>query len=318
MIMEIMAVGNILITKEGAEVSQISSSCLDSCVRAFYEMYYKAMESGDRFYVLEAMMAEQYSYGEYYPAFLHLDWESFHNIPSLSAISFSTYYFIMNALTNLPRKIDGEISFSHLEEPRGKGGFQYPGCKVDFIYDIPKWNSWHHNFLLSHPQVIEWTMHSFLPNISKTLEIIEEELVLHLGEEEIDKRLKNKDFHIEEKFDKPLKGNAKTLLFHRDVMSIYPAGGGRQGYCMKIGKAICECNYYQYEAELSSKEQQLCGSQRSIFSVLKEGHKQYISIDFEKGMFEFHNERGEHLGEFHYDGTQNGKARVDHNLHSIH
>ena len=32
---------------------------------------------------------------------------------------------------------------------------------------------------------------------------------------------------------------------------------------------------------------------------------QFISIDFGHGMFEFHDENGEHQGEFRFDGSQN-------------
>ena len=100
-------------------------------------------------------------------------------------------------------------------------------------------------------------------------------------------------------------------------MKLYPSGGEKQGYSYKVGGNICESNYYQFEQRLSSAEQQCCGAQRYIYSILKQGQKQYISLDVEKGMFEFYDEYGKHIGEYHYDGTRNTEAKPSHNLRTI-
>ena len=51
--------------------------------------------------------------------------------------------------------------------------------------------------------------------------------------------------------------------------------------------------------------------------IIKDGKKQYISLDFHKGMFEFHDEKGIHLGEYFFDGTRNKGAEESHNLRTL-
>ena len=124
------------------------------------------------------------------------------------------------------------------------------------------------------------------------------------------------DYHINEDITQPLKINAIVLLFHRVVMASFKHTE-MTAYCREIGKKVCEVNYYQHEKDLSNKEQQHCKSLRCIYSITKNGQKQYISLDFHKGMFEFHDESGRHLGEFLFDGTWNKKAEESHNFKTL-
>ena len=39
-----------------------------------------------------------------------------------------------------------------------------------------------------------------------------------------------------------------------------------------------------------------------------------MSIDFEKGAFEVCNYKGDHIGEYSYEGIQTGKAKLDHGI----
>ena len=68
---------------------------------------------------------------------------------------------------------------------------------------------------------------------------------------------------------------------------------------------------------MSTNEQKDCGSLREIYVIMKDGKNQYISLDFHKGMFEFHDEKGIHLGEYLFDGTPNEEAKKSHNLRTL-
>lgn len=90
-------------------------------------------------------------------------------------------------------------------------------------------------------------------------------------------------------------------------------GAERYAYAEKIGKQILKINGYMYETELSQREQVAAKSLRSIYSIInKSRYKQYVSIDFEHGMFELINHLNDHLGEFRFDGTYNSDPEPDH------
>lgn len=312
-----MLEGHILITQEGAEIARISRDERDNVVRAFYEMYFNAMSNGDKFYMLNEAYTHQYSYGECYPSFLSLSWDEFRNTPSLEGISFNTYNCIADSLQNLPICIADERHFTSLKIPRAEGGFKYSESDTDYLHNTFQWLLWRKRHLTVHPEDIVWDSHPFLPNQEVIRTIIEQEIYSHFTKENVLNYLSKPEYHQFEDISKPCKMNALILLFHKEVMKLYPSGGEKQGYSHKVGGNICESNYYQFEQRLSSAEQQSCGAQRYIYSVLKQGRKQYISLDVEKGMFEFYDEYGKHIGEYHYDGTRNTEAKPSHNLRTI-
>lgn len=325
--------GSILITQEGVETNSIEVDSRDKSFFNFYTMLEKALKFGDCCFMTEAIYKHSYSYGDYYPAFVNLNWEDFQKIESLKGISFNTYNYITNNFLYIyPKTLTAEKDFEKLNKPRGKGGFKYSNCPEDFLCCISRWNKWHCEHLTTHPEEIKWNKNAlFIPNVNAVYQILKEETLLYIEREYggsiekadnrkqkieriLDKLLADKeDYHINEDKMKPLKPNAIVLFFHRIVM---PSKGRNEmtAYCKKIGKKVCEQNYYQYEGELSTNEQKACGSLREIYSIVKNGEKQYISLDFHKGMFEFHDKKGIHLGEYLFDGTFNKKAEKSHDF----
>lgn len=94
-------------------------------------------------------------------------------------------------------------------------------------------------------------------------------------------------------------------------------GAEFQAKISALGADLCLGNFYFEEKKLSKKERKLCGgSRRRIFSITKKSKKQYISLDFAHGMFEYHNSSGEHLGEYGFLGRKNSDADKSHNLKS--
>ena len=253
-----------------------------------------------------------YSYGDYYPAFVNLSWDEFKSKDSLNGVSYNTYNYITNNFQKCsPSRIVNEIEFEQKRDPRGSGGFEHTDSSEDFLCNLEHLEKWHCNHLTSHPEDIQWDKdHPFIPNINAVHKILEEEIINYIRKEKTQQLIKRKkliklkeelfdeaDYHINEDITKPLKNNAIALLFHRVVMGSFKHNE-MTAYCREIGKKVCEVNYYQHEKKLSKTEQQHCNSLRCIYSITKNGQKQYISLDFHKGMFEFHDELGRHLGEF--------------------
>ena len=312
--------GSILLTQEGAEIKLVARKNREAVIRAHLDMYDAAVRLNDSFYMTESAYSHKYSYGDYYPSFVNMSWDEFHANKILSPISFNTYEALVNSMQfRWPNGVADEAEFMQKNEPRGIGGFKYPKCPSDFLYDKEKWSQWHCDYYRTHPLDIEWPENSpFLPHLVAVYEIIENEIKCNLKLDEVNNHFSHAEYHEDGDVTKPLKKDANVLLFHNVVMRQNPNGRGLEGYCIKIGGSICLANYYTYEEELSNLERIAArGSLRKIFSIEKNGVKQYISLDFHKGMFEFHDGHGTHLGEYWFNGHCNAGPQEDHNLKTI-
>ena len=192
------------------------------------------------------------------------------------------------------KTISSNSEFNRIPEPKTNGGFEITPLPAHYIYNVSTWRDWRIDYFSHNPDQIDWhkATNKLLPEPQDTLEIMQREL---------------KYFSYEST-------TSIVRSFHGLVLS---KGSDMEAYIAAIGSEICRVNYYIEETELSSREQQRARSLRKIFSIMREGHKQYISLDFEKGRFEFFNERGEHQGEFYFDGNCSSEPRTDpqHQLH---
>ena len=324
--------GNILLTQEGLETSTIEEKSRNESLLNFYVMLDKALKAGDSFYMTEDSWQHKYSYGDYFPAFVHLSWDEFKKIESLRGVEERVYQYITNNFqySSTPKTIKDEEEFEQQDKPQGQGGFEHSDSPCDFLCNLPRWEKWHRKYLTEHPDEIRWDENSsFIPNVEAVYKILKEEVLNYIKREydeqiskakapesEIDRiwsEVYNDKIDRSKKGAIPMKGKAITLFFHRVVL---PSKSKAEmiAYCKQIGEKVCQANYYQFEYELSNEEKQACGSQRKIYSICKDGKKQYISLDFHKGMFEFHDDQGIHLGEYLFDGTKNKVAEESHNL----
>jgi|GEM_PF-970956 hypothetical protein len=331
--------GNILLTQEGLETSTIEKEKRSERLRNFYEMIDQAMKAGDSCFITEAASQHQYSYGEYFPKFLHLSWDEFQKIESLKGIKQQVYEYITTGFQNrfTPSRLKDEDVFEQKALPRGRGGFEHSDSPEEFLCDLPRWEKWHCDHLTAHPDEIRWDENSpFIPNMEAVYKILKDEVLIYIKQEYKERmaKVKNSEQEISEQEIKkiwselyvkkvdsqggrsPMKGKAIVLFFHRVVL---PSKNKKEmtAYCREIGGKVCQANHYQHESELTNCEQQTSHSLREIYSIVKNGVKQYISFDFHKGMFEFHDEKGNHLGEFMFDGTENKGAEKDHNLRCL-
>lgn len=319
--------GNILLTQEGLETSTIEERSRNESLLNFYMMLDEALKAGDSCFITEVATQYQYSYGEYFPKFLHLSWNEFRQIESLKGITQQVYEYITTSFQYrfTPKSLKEE-EFEQQTLPRGRGGFEHSDSTSDFLCNVPRWEEWHCKYLTEHPDEIRWDENSsFIPNVEAVYKILKEE-VLNYIKREYEKRISEakipeqeiekiwSELCDEKKISSCQKMERKIVLsFHRVVMTSL-SKKDLIAYCKEIGEKVCQANYYKYEPKLSSCEEKDCGSPRKIYSIVKAGKKQYISLDFHKGMFEFHDEYGIHLGEYLFDGTKNKDAEESHNL----
>lgn len=299
--------GNLLLTEDGLETAHIPEADRERVVVEFYSMKSEAERRKDRFYMLSSVYGHVFSYGTFYQNFCNMSWDEFQKHQSLKGIS-QRAFDLMQGFYQNPNiaSLNDEATFTKKDEPRAHAGYSNPQAYPVFVGDKTAWEQWHQQWYTAHPTDIDWSeaINDWLPRPDLVLEILKRELlskfIADCGDEEF---AKNKLASIAE----------ETIVheFHGLVMA--HKGDALEGYASKIGGEICRCNYYTFEKELSSLEHQKADSLREIYSIVnRNGKRQFISIDFGHGMFEFHNEKGEHQGEFRFDGSYNSPIEIDH------
>lgn len=217
-------------------------------------------------------------------------------------IEYSMLFNISHPLFR-PVQIGNTEEFETKPVPRIHGGFCYDGCDIDnYVFDKQSINKWHNQWFLDNPDVINWKKYNnaIWPRYDRTIEILRQEL------SNANKAIPSDDKDI-------------ANLFHHEVMKPLDVRE-RISKSRIIGATICEANYYHREEELERLEVD-CGNIHAerIYAIKKDGKYQFLSIDIQHGMFELCDDKGDHLGEFRFDGTPNGNntIEVDHGLRCI-
>lgn len=301
--------GSLLVTTEGMEIVGIPADSRDQAIGDFHRMKVEAERQHDCFYALPELYIHNFSYGDLYTGLLYRAWSDFHADPVLKCISQNTYQLIQSFSQCIKlSSIDSEEDFRQKEFPQANTGYCNPKGYDGFVKNISDWETWHQVWYIAHPQEIDWSgaQNDWLPRQDLILNILRREMREKLVEDG------SKPEDAKQVVNAIADANV-VHEFHDKVMK--HKGGNLEGYASKIGGEICRSNYYRFEQELSNMEQQNAGSLRQIYSIVnKNGRNQFISIDFGHGMFEFHNEKGEHLGEYRFDGSLNSCAEVNHGL----
>lgn len=193
-------------------------------------------------------------------------------------------------------------------------------------------STWHNNrvvYYRDNQVEIDWDNRfdygfSFLPNRYRS-DILLQRIIDKFVTDSIDEEARRNEWTEEEyknNFPRRYKEIKEKLdenvgvTFHDKIMN--DRDGSRMALAEKVGTEICETNFYVYEDKLTKDERKASGSHRKIFGIInKTGEKQYISIDFAHGMFEFHNHKGDHLGEFRFNGLPNSSADPTHSLRTL-
>ena len=296
--------GNLLLTTEGMEPANILMENRNKVISNFLDLQHHMQCKCDCMFMTEDTLTHEYSFGKSFYGLLGYSWNEFRQIESLQGIQQVVFERLTNCIQKdlKPTCIENEEVFFCKQGPNGLGGYRYESCPCDFIHNIDSWENLKYTYLSNNPNEIEWGDCDFLPNQDGIVEILSKELIHHGIPT-------NESWNLYE----------LSIHFHEQVMRHKAAGGELEAYCSEIGDQVCRANYYRLELELSSMEQQLVNSKRRIWSIYKEGKKQFISFDFETGHFEFHNNQGKHLGEYRFDGSLNKESDSTgrHDLQSI-
>lgn len=305
--------GSLLVTAEAMELASIPAESRDQAVDDFHRMKTEAERRHDQFYALQELFSHQFSYGDFYNGLIYRAWPDFHADKVLASISQRTYQLIhaFSQCVMMFMPLNSEADFQQKEQPHAHTGYCNPQGLAGYVGNMPAWEEWHREWYRTHPQEIDWShaTNDWLPRQDLVLGILRRELKVKFVEEGMEPE--------EAELAVATIGDESVAHeFHDRVMK--HKGGVMGGYALEIGGEICRCNYYNYESELSDMERQYAKSMRQIYSIVnKNGKEQFISIDFGHGMFEFHDENGEHQGEFRFNGTLNSGIEADHGLKSL-
>lgn len=288
--------GNIRIIPIGMETCDIEEELRDKTISDFLKMKDCAEKENDKFYATDSTYSHNYSYGNLFSDLIFSSWMEIKEKPSLRGIKQITYSLLQESFKHYPKALNTDADFNMLPEPKTNAGFRKNNNPETYICDIESWTEWHQNWLTTHQELIDWSLseNDLFPNPQAIKDIITAELRKH---------------------GRPITGDIVTE-FHDKIMR--HKGTELKAYAEDIGNKICLRNCYVYEEELSKAEKEQSGSYRKIYSILnKDKKKQYISIDFAHGMFEFLDDHGSHKGEFRFDGSHNSDPEIDHSLKTL-
>ncbi|MDE5814259.1 MAG: hypothetical protein K2H72_08240 [Muribaculaceae bacterium] len=275
----------------------------------------------------DGMMAHVYAFGDW-PSFI---FSPFENVGKWN-ISNKTYQRMSSSLMANPgifRNIS-DVDWTQKRGFKNDCGFSSIETGVHYSGDVDTWHKNREAYFRANQQDIDWDGRddpdlSFLPNrhrsdlllqqlIDKFVadSVDEEARKNNWTEEEYKKNYTRRYNEIAEKLDKNV-----GVTFHSKVMN--DKDGSLEALADEVGTEICETNFYVYEDKLTRDERRKAsGSLRKIFSIInKNGEKQYISIDFKHGMFEFLDKNGDHLGEYRFNGMFNSDPQPSHNFKTL-
>lgn len=317
--------GNLYLYDSDFELAGIPVEKRDSVLADFFLMKYEAVQ--DTFCASpELLYTKHFSYGEGLNSLFTMPWSELCAHPSCAGIKETTHRLFYRAMWKEPivRNYD---TYVNLPEPKALAKFREDGDDASFVTDNRTWRLWHAHWYQMHQDQIPWIegeCNALLPFVRYARDIMKAELEQHKTfyekqrEELRDEEIYKDEIEGIKKVLSQAKSNpsAITHCFHKLIMA--RKGSGKYAYAREIGSRILEINGYKYEEELSKREQVQVGSFRMVYSVIgREGKVQYISLDFEHGMFEFINYLNDHLGEFRFDGTLNSPPETDHAFYTV-
>lgn len=281
--------GSIFIDSKGAGFLVRGEGNVDLVAKDFVEMRQEAERCCDKLY---------YVYDEDWGVFFEWFYSPYPVISSnLSQVALQMLIDSnISSLTQLSKETD----FGEKSEPRTNGGFRCEGIyDEEFVCDRISIQKWHYKWFLEHPDKIDWTesQNTVFPCYVATHDILRTEL-----------QKKQVRLNIHSK-------NVTNYFYDFIVKVMSP--NERISYSKELGSAICRANYYKRESELERLEQKHGNNKaKVIFSILKDGKYQFISIDTQHCMFELCDEKGDHIAELRFDGSFNGTntREVNHGL----
>ncbi len=307
--------GHLFLVNDSFELHDTPENKRDKLLINFCKALNLAKVNKDSFWGTEDIYSRNFSYGSFFYGFLLRSISEINEVESLRGISevaLSLFQSLAYAVPGLVNLTESQQQFAQDSQVLHYGycGFDFNQKPLPYVGCDKCWHLWQIAWYSLHQNEIIWPEHidvnSFLPNKAFSDNILLREVIIK--EKEIEEQTGKKKM-----FDR----SNIALTFHEEVMR--PQGHNLAAYTINIGGEIARSNYYEYDAQLSANETRAAGnSHRTIYKIIGNGGQlKYISLDHLHGMFEFHNHKGEHLGEFKFDGSYNSKAEADHNFRTL-
>lgn len=297
--------GNLLMCPEGFHFQDSPQSKVVA-LGNFLKAGNWARLQGDSTYFSSRLVGFGFSWGDFHVDFFYATWDRVQSgqlawIPQTLFQVLAPFRYANPSGMGLMYTDLGDLDRHRPLELNGLLGCATQLPPARYVSCVPTWHEWHQNYYRQFPERFAWKPHfdPFLPNKSFTEQILRAEIETH---NQMDKL--------------PTRNSNITLTFHDFVMRT--KGPTLSAYTQDIGRRVLEANFYNYDQELSMAESEATGSPRRIFKFRgPNGSFQYVSLDLAHGMFEFHDSNGNHLGEYHFDGSKNADADVTHNLRTL-
>ncbi len=284
--------GNIFLDNAGIDFSLVAKENCECAIKKFVQMVAEARNCHDTFY---------YSGGEKWDVFYSKSsdfrdpyWQGAGQIAQQLLFNVSDPIFTKS-------RPESTNDFGAKPDPKTHGGFQYQNHpKSNYVYDFPSIDKWHHDYLSANPRLLEWNGTNGI--------ITRPDLVDYIMKRE----LQSREIQIK-------KRSSIANTFYDEIMKKLDKSGVIIAYSQRIGSEICLANYYKREPELESLEHKEGNKKVSmIFSIIKDNKYQFLSIDTQHGMFELCDDKGDHKGEYRFDGSINTKTpEPDHGLQCV-
>lgn len=284
---------SLLLAHESLEFSTIPSNDFNIHFDDFVRFLKYSSSSNDTLYALKDLYSYNYTFGNFFLDLVYKEWDLI-SVPNITQI---THQLLFN-LTNQHPKLFKHIVDNETEINNGNNfgyfGINHPNVfKTPYITNLVKYKNWIIEWFRDHNDKIDWSRgNNILSDVSRVREIIVHEIMIH-------------GLHCP-------KSENLIHFFHKEIMR--QKGTDLEAYCQEIGEKILLDNFYIFEKNLSRYEQRKFKSLRKIYSIEREGIRQYISLDFKHGMFEFFDNNGNHLGEYRFDGSNNSPSVKNRNI----
>ena len=298
--------GNLLICPEGFIFDKSGDENLN-LLSDFLQAGFHARKENDHTYLSTRLQSYEYPWGNFYTDFFYSNKEQISQNASLNWISQGLHQMLAAFMYANPSGHGAYVNLDELETDRVGELNGLMGCCIipkppKYVSCVPSWYLWRKIFYQRYPERFVWLPNTddFLPNKDLTNEILRRELIKH----QVEYKLADYENNI-------------GLTFHEEVMRL--KGPELRAYSIDIGSEVLDVNFYTFDETLSRNEQAAWNNApRKIYKFInRTGHKQYISIDFAHGMFEYFDRNGNHLGEKRFDGFYNSDPDPTHNLRTL-
>lgn len=304
--------GHLLVTTESLEIKDIPKENRGDSIRDFFNFVTDIDNmKEDSVHISSEVASHQFSYGNIYSGLFYASAQYLKTLGIDGLV-----YQLMCQNINRPsfNSYKDSKAWDDISQPKGYTGFEGTVASMSpyFYHIYPDWLKFKADYYRQHNDEIPWDDRhkNYLPNPHYLLCNMEDKIKEIGLDEKYKEGCESQGVHKQAVETLPFRLKKAADMLHEYARDL---GGDINAFAEEIGRLYAEANYYVYEADLTSSERAANGkSLRSIYSLYGQEQKViYISVDFKHCMLEYHNEVGDHEGEYRLDGTSNKQENGD-------